>query len=109
MVDLLRHQLETWRSLNDRLGVSGCLQELAGVAQRGGDPVAALRLLGAADAIRRGLGGVGPLGTGRRVAVTREAAFASLEPPAAGAAWAAGQAMGIDAAIAEALRVSAIS
>jgi predicted ATPase/transcriptional regulator with XRE-family HTH domain len=107
MVDLLRDLLRTWQALGDRLGVAGCLQELAGVAVGAGDAPAALRLLGAADAIRRGLGDVGPAGTGPRAAATREAAFARLDAAAARAAWAAGQSMDLAAAIAAALRVTA--
>ena len=55
----------TWRDAGDRLGVAGCLQELAGVAVAPAHAPAALRLLGAADAIRRA-GRRGRSGTGPR-------------------------------------------
>jgi non-specific serine/threonine protein kinase len=90
-------------AVGDRTYLAYGLVVLAGVLNRLDQPVRAVRLLGAAEALREALGGLRAFGMltrhDRLVAVLRRKLNeAEFEP-----AWAAGRAMTLEAAVAEAL------
>src|SRR5262249_30544262 len=91
------------REMDDRLRIASCLDVLAWVAHAEGRAASAARWFGAADAMRERSGAVSSViwraEHERNVAATR----ASLGEEAFTAAWAAGRALSMDAAIAEAL------
>ncbi|MSP14925.1 MAG: tetratricopeptide repeat protein, partial [Chloroflexi bacterium] len=91
------------RDGNDRWSVIVCLRGLAGLALAAGDGMRAARLLGAAEGIQSATG----IGVGLPAGVTyqqdRAAARAHLGEAAFEAAWAAGQAMSLEQAVAYAL------
>jgi len=91
------------RDLEDRLGITICLEGLAWVANAQGRSMPAARLFGASEALRERIGAAPwPLWLAeheRNVAATRT----SLGEEAYAAAWAAGRALSVDAAITEAL------
>jgi hypothetical protein len=100
---LLRQSLRMRQAAVERLGVVECLEVLATIAA-GAAPDRAARLLGAAAAARRALGT--PLLPIRwpEVAAAEGAARAALGAPAYAAARAAGEALSLEGAAAEALR-----
>ena len=95
--------LALMRAIGQRLGIAACSEGFAGVAELAGQPARAVRLFGAATAIRDVLG-LAPFGDERldhkrRLATART----QLGESAFDAAWAAGQAMTAELAIAYAL------
>jgi len=103
---LYEERLSHWITLGDRPGIGGTLAGLAGVAMASGQPGRAARLLGATYALRDALG-ITHLHHhvhGERVlAAVREC----LAEGTFVAAWAAGRAMPIEAAIADAVALAA--
>ena len=97
--------LVRYHEIGHREGISLCLVGLAGAAGGMGQLVRAARLFGAAEGLRVsiGIGEIGPpterLAYEARVASAR----AQLDQTAFAAAWAAGQALTLEQAIAEAL------
>jgi non-specific serine/threonine protein kinase len=101
-MQLQLESLDLRQDLRDRLGITRCLEGLAWVANARERPPLAARLFGAAEALRERIGAVPwPAWLAeheRSVAATR----ANLGDDAFFAAWAAGRALPLDAAIAEA-------
>jgi non-specific serine/threonine protein kinase len=95
--------LQLSKDTGDRAVVLESLAGLAGVAAARGQPAQAARLFGAVTALRGALGFV--LDTGERAQMERDVAAvrAQLDAEAFAAAWAAGRALTLDQAIAEAL------
>jgi predicted ATPase/class 3 adenylate cyclase len=95
------------REVGERRGIAECLQGLAGVAEADGQPERAARLFGAAAALREAIGA--PMAPADRAAYDRHVATvrAALGEAAFAAAWAAGQAMTLDRAIAAASELAA--
>jgi DNA-binding CsgD family transcriptional regulator len=89
----------------DALRIPECFEGLADLASTAGQPARAAGLLGAAEVLRDSYGL--PLPPVYRASYERtvDAARAQLDEAAFAAAWAAGQAMTMEQAIAEALRV----
>jgi hypothetical protein len=83
-----------------------CLDALAGVASAAGQPAQAARLFGAAECLRESESI--PLVSFLSAAYERDvvAAQAQMDAPAFAAAWAAGRAMPLEQAIAEALQIA---
>lgn len=100
---LIRESLALRWTRHDRWGLTGGLEHMAAIVGDGGQPERAVRLLGAAEALREAAGA--PHGPNerphyeRQVAATRDA----LTEAAFTAAWAAGRAMSLEQAVAEAL------
>ena len=98
----LGQALSLFHSLGDRMGIAWCLAGLGGAAALGEEPERAARLWGAAEALRQTIG-CRPAPAARAtyerlVAETR----AQLGDAALDAAWATGQALSLDEALAEA-------
>ncbi len=95
--------LSLHRELQDRLGVAHCLQGMAMVAGRRGDAGRSARLCGAAAALRAAIGA--PHAPANRAAFERTTASAraALGDAAFTEAWAAGEALSLEEAIADAL------
>ena len=89
--------------LGDKQGVAICLEGLAAVAGARGQPARAAQLYGAAAALRERIGA--PLPPGDRLGYDRHLATARacLDEGAWAAAWAEGQAMPLEEAVADAL------
>ncbi|HEX2078196.1 MAG TPA: diguanylate cyclase [Longimicrobium sp.] len=103
--ELLAQALAQHHALGDRLGVTDCLEELAGVALARGDAVRAAKLLGAAGGLRAALGA--PVTAANRAALLRRTeagALQALGADALAAGMAEGSALGIDEAVALAMR-----
>lgn len=98
-----RESLSLYRELQDRLGVARCLEGMAEIAGTCGDAGRAGRLCGAAAALRAAIGVQLPVGRRANVERTTAVARAALGEADFTAAWAAGQAMSLEQAIAEAL------
>jgi tetratricopeptide (TPR) repeat protein len=98
-----RRSLSAFRESDYRVGICGFLLGMAGIATTRGQAVAAVRLSGAADALRTALGhrleGHIPQRYERQLARAR----AQLDEDTFAAAWAAGQALTPEQAILEAL------
>jgi predicted ATPase/class 3 adenylate cyclase len=94
------------RHLHDRSGTASVLDGLAGLAAVQGQPDRALRLAGAAAAFREVLGKSHPRNLQDWIEHKLAPARAALGTEATAAAWAEGQAMGLDRAITYALEVS---
>ena len=101
--DMLDESLRINQELGDRAAIAYCLEDFASLAAGTGHPVRALRLAGAAAALREDIGG--PLPDGEQAALDRtlEPARASLDEAGRVAAWESGQALSLDVAITEAL------
>jgi predicted ATPase/DNA-binding NarL/FixJ family response regulator len=101
---LHRESLTIRRDLGLRPGVAHALEGLAGLAATRGQPERALRLAGAADALREATGARRP--PVERVVLQEDVLQArrALGEAAAEAAWAAGRALPLDRAAAEALQ-----
>jgi tetratricopeptide (TPR) repeat protein len=107
--------LSTYRALADGDGAAAALEHLAGLAAGEGRPEHALRLAGAAAALRATAGGASPAAGRTTGALSRpigpdlqpvpqgEQAREGLSPEAQAVAWAAGQAMSLEQAVAYAL------
>jgi predicted ATPase len=100
---LLEQSLALQRELGDRRGIAACLEGVAQVSAAEGAPERAARLLGAAAALRDAIGA--PLPPAERAAHERIVApvRADLESAVFAAAWAEGQAMPLEQAVADAL------
>jgi predicted ATPase/class 3 adenylate cyclase len=100
---MLEESLLINQNLGDRTAIAYCLEDFAGLSAGTGHPERALRLAGAAAALREDIGG--PLPAGEEAALDRilEPARASLDEDGRAAAWESGQAMKMEEAIAEAL------
>jgi tetratricopeptide (TPR) repeat protein len=102
---LYAESLTLWRALEDNERIAACLDGLAAVAAEQ-QPQRAARLLGAMDAVRKALGTPrveGLAAQERHAAATR----AALGEETFAAAWAEGQSMSLEQAIAAALEVCA--
>jgi predicted ATPase/class 3 adenylate cyclase len=100
---LLREGLNLQQQLGQKRLIAGSLERLAGLAARQGQLERAARLFGAAAALRTALGA--PLPPGERADYDHDvaSAHAQLDETTFAAAGAAGQALTIEQAIAEAL------
>jgi tetratricopeptide (TPR) repeat protein len=100
---LLQEGLGLQQQLGQKRLIAGSLERLAGLAARQGQPARAARRFGAAAALRAALGA--PLPPGERADYDRDVAVAQAQLDAASfaIAWAAGQALTLEQAIAEAL------
>ena len=94
------------RKVGDRYIIAWCLEDVAGLAIAQGDPGAAARLLGAAEELRASIGARLLAFDRIRYERTVAAARAALEAASFAAAWAAGRALLLEQAIAEALAVA---
>jgi predicted ATPase/DNA-binding SARP family transcriptional activator len=98
--------LMIFREVGEKLGIAGCLEGFAGLAESAGQPQRAAQLFGAAASLRDSLGAPVPPAEradyDRRVAATR----AALGEQSFAAAWAAGRALTLEQAIAQALEKS---
>ena len=103
---LQRESLACWRALGDAVGVAHSLDELAQVAHAGGQTQRAATLFGAAAVLRERAGGAAwpPWAADRARALAAVRGALGEEPFAA--AWAAGRALGLEAALAEAEAVA---
>lgn len=102
----MKHHRETLsirRELADRPRICGSLGNVACVAGARGDHVRALRLFGAAEAIREAIGFPVSPHSQELFDVAIERSRMALDECAASAAWAEGRAMNMDAAVAYAL------
>jgi tetratricopeptide (TPR) repeat protein len=102
--DLCAQSIGTAVDLLDRLSVTCDLDVLAAVAGERGDIPRAVRLWGAAEALRDAIGAAQPGDEAALLGPFVEAARSRLEGKAWDAAWAEGAAMGQDEAVAYALR-----
>jgi class 3 adenylate cyclase/tetratricopeptide (TPR) repeat protein len=102
--DMLDESLRINQELGDRTAIAYCLEDFASLAAGTGHPEQALRLAGAAAALRADIGG--PLAAGEQAALDRtlKPARASLDEQDQAAAWESGQALSMEVAIAEALQ-----
>lgn len=100
---MLREALRLRQAAADRLRMVECLEGLAAAAARA-DPALAARLLGMAAAGRQALGAPPPPLLRPELAATERAARTALDAAAYNAARAAGEALPLDEAAAEALR-----
>jgi hypothetical protein len=93
-------------ALSRRLGISGqtanALEVLAGLAQRRGRTERAVRLYGAAEALREARAFPRPATHARLYEAAVAVARSALDEPAFSAAWAAGRTLGWDEVLAEA-------
>jgi tetratricopeptide (TPR) repeat protein len=97
---LFQESLAMFRKLGNQRGIAECLAGLAGLAAEQGQPQGAGQLLGAAEALLRALGGA--WWPADRVEYERNLATirAALNEEVFAAAWAEGQAMTLEQAIA---------
>jgi predicted ATPase/DNA-binding CsgD family transcriptional regulator len=100
---LLRESLVLWRELGDRLSAPRTIEDLASLAAAEGDAERAVRLWGAADALRTRLGFPIALRRRQRYTAELEDARSRLGEARFATAWATGQVLDPDAAIADAL------
>ena len=91
------------QELGDRTAIAYCLEDFAGLAAGTGHSERALRLAGAAAALRDSIGGPLPAGEQAALDLTLEPARQSLDEARQTAAWEGGRSMTTEAAIAEAL------
>ncbi|MGH2601604.1 MAG: ATP-binding protein, partial [Dehalococcoidia bacterium] len=92
-----------YRDLQDRQGVASSLQGMASVAAADGEAARAATLCGAADALRTALGVQLPAASRAKFDEALAVARAALGEDEFTAAWAAGQALSLEEAVAEAL------
>jgi predicted ATPase/class 3 adenylate cyclase len=91
------------RELQDRAAAAMLLDGFAGLAAAGGLPARAVRLAGAAAGLREGIGAAHPRNLRDWVERRLQPARDALTGAAFAAAWAAGQAMPLEQAVADAL------
>jgi hypothetical protein len=103
---LYAESLTLAQKAGDRLMLARSLEGLAGLMATEG-PERAVRLAGAADAVRASLGAAGYPAQRQQLRTWLSAARRALGAAAFSAAWTAGHALGIPHAIAEALQASA--
>jgi non-specific serine/threonine protein kinase len=94
------------RKVGDRYIIAWCLEDVAGVAMVQGDPLHSALLMGAAEGLRTAIGARLLAFDRVRYERTVAAVRAALDTVAFAAAWAAGQALPLEQAIAEALGVA---
>jgi predicted ATPase/class 3 adenylate cyclase len=104
----LQEGLELRRAMGHQAGIAAGLEGLAAVAVCGRQPGRAARLLGAATALRQAIGAPLPPVDRPDCEATAQAARAALGEAAFAAAWAAGEALTPEEAVAEALADDAI-
>jgi len=106
--ELFGESLVLCREIESARDMAYCLAGLAGIAAASGQPERAARLFGAAEVLREPVGM--PLPPAYRAAYERDVAAirAQLDDTTLAAAWAAGRAMTLEQAIAEALGASPI-
>jgi hypothetical protein len=95
--------LAWFRKFEDHMGVAACLEGLAGVAGMIGQPVQSVRLFAAGTALRDTVGARRFPDEEDEYECHLAQACEQLGKDAFAAAWAAGRALMLDAAIAEAL------
>jgi class 3 adenylate cyclase/tetratricopeptide (TPR) repeat protein len=100
---MLEESLLINQELGDRTAIAYCLEDFAGLAAGSGHPERALRLAGAAGALRDAIGGPLPAGEQAALDLTLEPARQSLDDAQRTAAWEGGWSMSVEGAIAEAL------
>ena len=100
---LLRESLATCWRVGARWEMAECLEGLAASAVAAGQPLRAIRLLGAAAALREALGAPVPPVERPGHEATVQAARTALGEEAFLAAWAEGQALSVEQVVAEAL------
>jgi non-specific serine/threonine protein kinase len=101
--DWLCQSLAMRQAADNRPGIATCLEGLATVAARQGQPVRTARLLGAAEALRQAIRSPMPLVERPAFEAAVQTARAAMGQEAFDAAWAAGQALPLEEAIAGAL------
>jgi non-specific serine/threonine protein kinase len=101
--DWLRQSLAVRQEIDDRPGVTTCFEALATVAAEQGQSVRTARLLGAAEALRQAIRSPMPLVERPAFEAAVQTARATIGQDALDAAWAAGRALPLPQAIAEAL------
>jgi predicted ATPase/transcriptional regulator with XRE-family HTH domain/Tfp pilus assembly protein PilF len=99
----LTRGIELFRSLNSRMGIAECLEHTAGVVAAQAQSVRAARLLGAAEVLRDTI--QVPLSAAEHAVYEQvvDAARGQIDQATFAAAWAAGRALSLEQAIAEAL------
>ena len=102
--DHYRQSMTLLHELGDAASLTEPMQGLAGIAVATGDPERGVRLLGANAAIREKIGG-GPPPEWLRLGDPLGEAKAVLSDEAYQASWSAGQAMSVDDAVSDALKV----
>jgi predicted ATPase/DNA-binding SARP family transcriptional activator len=88
---LFARSLALRRQLHDQAGIAECLEAFAAVEEGAGEPVAAIRLLGAADALRDRTGAARPASDEDNRAVRVRALRESVGADAFASAWEAGR------------------
>jgi predicted ATPase/class 3 adenylate cyclase len=101
--NLLLSAIKRWREIGSLYGITTDLAFIAGPLARLGEPEKAARLLSASDALLAGMGFVPNQGDQHEIANYAADVRAQLDESTFEAAWAEGQAMTLDAAIAYAL------
>jgi non-specific serine/threonine protein kinase len=101
--DRFRRSVTLHRALGDTWGIAEALEGLAGVAAARSQPQRALRLAGAAAALRGTIGTALPLAGQEALQRTLAPAHGRLDEPSRMLAWEAGQSMTLEQAIADAL------
>jgi non-specific serine/threonine protein kinase len=104
---LFAESLSVLQDGGDPATIVNCFKNLGAVAAAVGRPEEGARLLGAAEALRERLGFDPPPVERQRIERAAAPARASLPEDAFAAAWAAGRALPLEQAIAEALAVAA--
>ena len=99
---LYRQSVTRYRAASNTLGIVECIESLAFIAHRQAQWERAARLLGAAAALRGTIGTPLPLVDRAAIEDATAPTRATLGEAAFAAAWAAGQALSLDQAIAEA-------
>lgn len=100
---LYRESLQIYRELGDRRMLAYLLENIGALSSLRGEGVRALRLAGAAATLRTVLGTPLSLAEQQQLDDALAPAHQTLAPAVATAAWQAGQALSLEAAIAEAL------
>jgi predicted ATPase/DNA-binding SARP family transcriptional activator len=99
--------LAVQREQNDRSGIAASLEGLAAVNRAQGQPQRAVRLLGAAEALRERVGLLRPPREQAHYDLIVAAGHARLGAEAFAAAWAEGRALSLDQAVAYAMQETA--
>ena len=94
---LFARSLALRRELHDQAGIAECLEAFAAVQENRGDPVAAIRLLGASQAVRDRTGAVRPASDEDVLTARVETLRAAVGADAFASAWEAGRTGGDDA------------
>jgi tetratricopeptide (TPR) repeat protein len=103
---LMAESLKLERDVGNSRAVHICLHGLAGLAAEHGDRYGAMRLYGAEEAVRRAVGAARPPSDQEAYLQVLAQLRAALGEQEAAAAWAAGQALSLDEAVALALALA---